>query len=300
MQQMTPSTDGNVLRAAAWLLLGVFGGLVLDLCAKQVLEDYSLTQFVLVRSVIAIAIMLTLTPKFGGLDALKTREIGWHLLRSLFAIGAMFGFFYGLAHMPLVNALTLGYTAPLIVTALSAIVLGDEVGWRRWAAVILGFVGVLVMLRPGQQSMSFAEVAVLIAAACYASQAITARKLSGTESTLSLSLYIIVGPLVVAAVSIDADAWVSPDTVGWVLMTAAAVGSVVAWIGFINAYRSVSPAILAPLEYVALIGGAVAGYLLWDEVPDRWVVAGALIIVASGLFVMYRGRSSKQRTTAPQ
>ena len=297
---MTPSTDGNVLRAAAWLLLGVFGGLVLDLCAKQVLEDYPLTQFVLVRSVIAILIMLMLAPRFGGLDALKTREIGWHLLRSLFAIGAMFGFFYGLAHMPLVNALTLGYTAPLIVTALSAIVLGDEVGWRRWSAVMLGFVGVLVMLRPGQQAMSFAEVAVLIAAACYASQAITARKLSGTESTLSLSLYIIVGPLVVAAISIDADAWISPDTVGWVLMTTAAIGSVVAWIGFINAYRSVSPAILAPLEYVALIGGAIAGYLLWDEVPDRWVVAGALIIVASGLFVVYRGRSSKQRTTALQ
>ncbi|MDJ0748815.1 MAG: DMT family transporter [Woeseiaceae bacterium] len=291
---MTPSTDGNVPKAAAWLLLGVLGGLVLDLCAKQVLEDYSLTQFVLVRSMIAILIMLVLAPKFGGLDALRTREIGWHLLRSLFAIGAMFGFFYGLAHMPLVNALTLGYTAPLIVTALSAIVLGDEVGWRRWSAVIMGFVGVLVMLRPGQQAMSFAEVAVLIAAACYASQAITARKLSGTESTLSLSLYIIVGPLIVAAIFIDADAWTAPDAVGWVLMAIAAAGSVVAWIGFINAYRSVSPAILAPLEYVALIGGAIAGYLFWDEVPDRWVVAGAVIIIGSGLFIVYRSEAREE------
>lgn len=297
---MTPSTDGNVPRAAAWLMLGVCGGLALDLCAKQVLEDYSLTQFVLVRSSIAILIMLLLAPRFGGIDALRTREAGWHFLRALFAIGAMFGFFYGLAHMPLVNALTLGYTAPLIVTALSAVVLGDKVGWRRWFAVIVGFVGVLVMLRPGHQAMSFAEVAVLIAAACYASQAITARKLSATESTLSLSLYIIFGPLIVAAVFIDADAWIAPDTTGWLLMTGAAVGSVVAWIGFINGYRSVSPATLAPLEYVALIGGAIAGYLLWDEVPDRWVVIGALIIVASGLFVMYRGRPRRPPATATQ
>ncbi len=284
----------EVLKAAGWLLLGVFGGLVLDLCAKQVLEDYSLTQFVLVRSVIAILIMLMLAPKFGGLDALKTQEVGWHLLRSLFAIGAMFGFFYGLANMPLVNALTLGYTAPLIVTALSAIVLGDKVGWRRWSAVIVGFVGVLVMLRPGQQAMSFAEVAVLIAAACYASQAITARKLRGTESTLSLSLYIIVGPLIVAVLFIDAEAWVTPDATSWALMTLAAVGSVVAWIGFINGYRSVSPATLAPLEYIALIGGALAGYLLWDEVPDRWVVVGAVIIIGSGLFIVYRREASEK------
>ena len=292
---MAPSgTQDEVFKAAGWLLLGVFGGLVLDLCAKQVLADYSLTQFVLVRSVIAILIMLMLAPRFGGLDALKTREVGWHLLRSLFAIGAMFGFFYGLANMPLVNALTLGYTAPLIVTALSAIVLGDKVGWRRWAAVIMGFVGVLVMLRPGQQALTFAEVAVLIAAACYASQAITARKLSGTESTLSLSLYIIFGPLVVAVIAIDADAWITPDATAWVLMTAAAVGSVIAWIGFINGYRAVSPATLAPLEYIALIGGALAGYLIWNEVPDRWVMVGAVIIVGSGLFTVYRSEASKE------
>ena len=295
---MTPTgTQENVLKAAAWLLLGVSGGLALDLCAKEVLEDYSLVQFVLVRSVLAVLIMLMLAPKFGGLDALKTREVGWHLLRSLFAIGAMFGFFYGLARMPLVNALTLGYTAPLIVTALSAIVLGDKVGWRRWSAVVIGFVGVLIMLRPGQQTMSFAEIAVLIAAVCYASQAITARKLSGTESTLSLSLYIVVGPLLVAVAFIDAEAWVNPDGIGWLLMTGAAVGSVIAWIGFINGYRAVSPATLAPLEYIALVGGAVAGYLLWDEVPDRWVVAGALIIVASGLFVVYRGRARPSKAT---
>ena len=284
---MSPSgTQENVLQAAAWLLMGVCGGLALDLCAKEVLEDYSLVQFVLVRSVIAIAIMLMLAPKFGGLDALKTREVGWHLLRSIFAIGAMFGFFYGLAHMPLVNALTLGYTAPLIVTALSAIVLGDKVGWRRWSAVITGFVGVLIMLRPGQQSMSFAELAVLIAAVCYASQAITARKLSGTESTLSLSLYIVLGPLVVALVFIDADAWVAPDAFGWLLMTGAAVGSVIAWIGFINGYRAVSPATLAPLEYVALVGGAFAGYLIWDDRPTLLMLAGAGIIVLSGIMLL--------------
>lgn len=283
--------QGNVRHASAWLLLGVLAGLGLDLCAKEFLRSYSLTEFVFLRSAIGIVILLSITPRFGGFDALRSREVGWHFLRSLFAIGAMFGFFYGLGRMPLVNALTLGYTAPLIVTALSAIFLGDAVGWRRWSAVIAGFTGVVIMLRPDRSAMSLAEAAVLFAAFCYACQAITARRLSGTESTLALSFWVITGPLVVAAAMIGADNWVTPDFDGWLLVTAAAACSVIAWVGFVNAYRAVSPAILAPIEYLALVGGAVAGYLIWDEVPDRWVVAGALVIIASGIFVVYREKN---------
>ena len=213
-------------------------------------------------------------------------DSAWHALRTVFAVGAMFGFFYGLAHMPLVNAMTLGYTAPLIVTALSAMFLGDKVGVRRWAAVIAGFGGVLIMLRPGSGEFTFAVAAVLVAAFCYACQAITARHLGDTESTLSLSFYIIVGPFLVALVMIDSASWTTPDLVGWLLTFAAAACSVVAWVGFINGYRAAPPATLAPIEYVALVGGAIAGYVFWDEVPDHWVVVGALIIVASGIFVV--------------
>ena len=123
------TTSRRLPHGCFWGLPVDFG---LDLCAKELLQTYSLVQFVMLRSIIAIAIMLAIAPRFGGLKSLRTHEAGWHAIRSVLAIGAMFGFFYGLARMPLVNALTLGYTAPLIVTALSAIFLGDEVGWRRW------------------------------------------------------------------------------------------------------------------------------------------------------------------------
>ena len=294
---MSLSSDHeNVPKAASWLLLGVAGGLGLDLFAKELLQTYSLVQFVLLRSAIAITILLVIAPRFGGIRALRTKEVGWHVVRSLFAIGAMFGFFYGLARMPLVNALTLGYTAPLIVTALSAIFLGDDVGWRRWTAVVIGFIGVLVMLRPGRGDLSFAAVAVLIAAFCYACQAITARRLGGTESTLALSFYVIIGPLVVSCAFFDTESWLAPDLQGWVLMISAASCSIIAWIGFINGYRAVSPAILAPLEYTALVLGALAGFLIWGEVPDKWVIGGAIIIVSSGIFVVYRSEARKAET----
>ncbi len=280
--------DDSVVAAVAWLLLGVAGGLGLDLCAKQLLVTYSLYQFVFLRSLVGLAIFLLLARQFGGVRGLATQRWQWHLLRTVLACGTMFGFFYGLSRMPLVNALTLAFTAPLIVTALSPSFLGEHVGWRRWTAVLIGFSGVLLILRPGAGLLSMASIAVLIAAFCYACLALTARHLGKTESTFSLSVYVIVGPLLTSgALSID-GAWQVPDVLGWLLFVLAGACSVIAWIGIIGGYRRASPSLLAPFEYTALIGGAIAGYLIWDEVPDRWVVAGALIIIASGLFVVYR------------
>lgn len=282
------SINDNVGKAIAWLMMGVTGGLGLDLCAKELLRTYSLQEFVFVRSAIGALIFLVLAPKFfGGLQMLRTKRWAWHVLRSLLAVGAMYGFFYGLARMPLVNALTLGFTAPLMVTALSVPFLGEEVGWRRWLAVSAGFSGTLVMLRPGSGEFTFATVAILIAAFCYACQAITARHLA-SESMLSLAIYVVVGPFLVASAMINESNWITPDATGWTLLIIAAICSAVAWVGFINGYRRSSPVILAPFEYAALIGGAIAGYLIWDEVPDRWVLTGAAIIITSGLYVVYR------------
>lgn len=278
----------HVGRSIAWVIFGVMGGLGLDLCAKQILHTYSLIEFILVRSLFGLLIFLVLAPRFfGGFGKLRTTRLHWHLLRTLLAIGAMFGFFYGLSKMPLVNALTLGFTAPLMVTALSVPFLGEHVGSRRWAAVIVGFIGTMIMLRPGSSEFTFASLSILIGAFCYACQAITARHLA-TESTLSLAVYVVAGPLMLATFLIDSDSWITPNMSGWLLMGLAGICSTIAWIGFINGYRGSSPAILAPFEYIALIGGAIAGYLIWDEVPDRWTVIGAATIIASGLYVVYR------------
>ncbi len=283
----TSSTD-NIGKSIAWILLGVSGGLGLDLCAKELLQAYSLQEFILMRSAIGVLVFLLLAPIFfGGYKMLHTTRWKWHVLRSTLAIGAMYGFFYGLSKMPLVNALTLGFTAPLMVTALSSIFLGDHIGWHRWGAVVVGFIGTLVMLRPGSGEFTFAAMAILIAAFCYATQAITARHLKD-ESMLSLTVYVVLGPMLVASLFINNETWIAPNTKGWILMLGAGLCSVVTWIGFINGYRGTSPAILAPFEYAALIGGAIAGYLIWGEVPDRWVLAGGAIIIASGLYVVYR------------
>jgi drug/metabolite transporter (DMT)-like permease len=280
--------DPQVGAAIGLILFGVMGGLGLDLCAKAILETYPLEQFVFLRSLIGISLFLLLARQFGGLRSLVTGRWAWHLLRTLLASGAMFGFFFGLSKMPLIDALTLGFTAPLIMTALSVPLLGEHVGWRRWLAVVAGFAGVLMILRPGTSTFSPAAISVLFAALCYACLAITARKLADTESTFSLSVYVIAGPMIISGLlSIDGN-WKAPDALGWTLFLVAGMCSVIAWIGLVGGYRRASPSVLAPFEYTALVAGAVAGYLIWDEVPDRWVIAGALVIISSGLYIVYR------------
>ena len=275
-------------KALGFLMFGVAAGLSLDLCAKALLQTYPLNQFVLLRSLIGLAMFLLLAPRFGGLGTLKTERWQWHLLRTLLAAGSMYGFFFGLSRMPLVNALTLAFTAPLMVTALSVPLLGEKVGWRRWSAVIVGFGGVLLIVRPGVEGFTIASFAVLFAGFCYALLAITARKLADTESSYSLSVYVVLGPLLTSAVVSTGDTWLAPDARGWLLFTLAGACSVGAWIGIVGGYRRAPPATLAPFEYTAIVGGTIAGFLIWNEKPDVWVIVGAAVITASGIFVAFR------------
>lgn len=273
--------------ALGYLLLGVTGGLSLDLCAKKLLETYPIEQFVFLRSIFGILVFLIAARWYGGYGALRTRRWPWHALRTVLSVGAMFGFFYGLSKMPLVNALTLAFTAPLIVTALSVPLLREHVGWRRWAAVIAGFIGVLIVLRPGPGMFTPPAIGVLVAAACWAGMMVTGRKLATTESSYSLAFYIMSGPLLVSTLILPGN-YIAPDVQAWALFVLAGICSAVAWVGMVGAYRRAPPVVLAPFEYTALIGAAIAGYLLWDEIPDRFVVMGGAIIIASGIFIVYR------------
>lgn len=273
--------------AVAWLMFGVVCGLGLDLCAKWLLEDYSLEQFVFLRSVMGLLTFLAIARWYGGLNSLRTDRWKWHLLRTCLACTTMFGFFYGLSKMPLVNTLTLAFTAPLIVTALSVPVLGERVGPRRWAAVVVGFVGVLVILRPGSGLVTPAALAVLVAAAGYAGLAITARKLAGTETTFAMSVYVIIGPMLASALVLRGN-YEAPTASAWVLFALAGLCSAGAWVGIVGGYRRAPPAVLAPFEYTAIVGAAIAGYYLWGEVPDQYVILGGMLIIGSGLYVVYR------------
>jgi drug/metabolite transporter (DMT)-like permease len=271
----------------AFMCLGAICMVGLDVSARILLETYSLPQLVVLRCGFSVLLILIYTAARGELANLRSNRPGWHVARSFLMAGSMFSFFHALRHIPLADVITIAFAAPLIVTALSRPVLGEPVGPWRWAAVIAGFCGVLVVLQPGSGLMHPAAMFALLGAVLYASLSLTARKLRTTESTIALSIYLFVVPGLIGAGGSFAN-WIAPDAVAWALFMACGFFGGLAFV-FINAaYRRAQAALVVPFEYTGLIWAVIAGYLVWGEVPGANTLLGAGIIIASGLFILFR------------
>lgn len=280
------------------MCLGVMFLVALDVTARWLLERYSLTQLIFLRCVFSIVLLLLYAAGSGRLGALRTRRPGWHFFRSALMAGSMLSFFHALRFIPLADIMIFAFAAPLIVTALSRPVLGEVVGPRRWAAVLVGFAGVMVVLRPGSSAMHPQAIYAVIGAAFYAVLGLTARKLSTTESTMALSLYVFAVPLAIAG-ALCVPGWQAPGGLEWFMFFVCGAFGGLGTV-FINAaYQRAPVAMIVPFEYTALIWAAGAGFVFWGEVPDGYAWLGAAIITASGLFILYRETRARPASGVP-
>ncbi len=276
---------------------GAFCMVALDVSVRTLLEQYSLTQVVLLRSVFAAVLIMLMIVQRRQTAVLRTRRRAWHALRSLLMAGSQFTFFYALMFLPLADVLVIAFAAPLIITALSRPFLGESVGPWRWTAVLVGFFGVLIVMQPGVGIVHPAALIALVGAAFYSGLALTARKLSPTESPWSLSLYSFVAPILIAA-TFSLDRWVWPDPVGWFVFVLSGLFGGLAFL-FVNAaYGRAPAAIIVPFEYTGLVWATGAGYIFWDEIPGLNTWMGAAIIVASGLFILFRETAVRPKRDA--
>ncbi|MEO8364815.1 MAG: DMT family transporter [Pseudoxanthomonas sp.] len=211
-----------------------------------------------------------------------------HLLRGALGIGMMFGFVYGLRTMPLSTAYAITFIAPMLVTAMAGPFLGEKVGPRRWTAIVIGLVGVLVVLRPAGQGMAtLGGLAILIAAICYAASAITVRLLAQRDSSQSMVFWFLI-LLSLGAGAMAAPRWlpVQPGDL-WVIAGIGISGSL-AQVALTEAFRRGEASLIAPLEYSALVWGVGLDLALWNVLPDGVTWIGAGIIVTSGLYLLRR------------
>ena len=276
---------------------GAFCMVALDVAVRTLLERYPLTQVVQLRSLFAFIFIGLLIMRRRQPSILRTRKPGWHLLRSVLMTGSMLTFFFALKFLPLADVIVLAYAAPLIVTALSRPLLGEPVGLWRWLAVIIGFVGVLIVVRPGSGVIEPAALYALAGATFYAMLSLTARKLSTTESTWSLSLYSFVVPTLLTTI-LSASVWLVPDWIDWLWFVMSGVFGALAFL-FVNAaYGRAPAAIVVPFEYTGLIWATGAGYLFWAEIPGLNTWLGAAIIIASGLLILFRETVARPKPAA--
>ena len=224
--------------------------------------------------------------------SLRTQKPMLHVLRALLLFSALVLFFTGLRLMPLAEAIAVAFTAPLFVTALSVPMLGETVGPRRWSAVLIGFVGAVVMLQPGTEAFRIEALIVVASALFFAFAMLLTRRMSATETNTAMFTYSTVGAGL-ASIPFMAAVWTTPNADHlWVFFGLGIVGGIAAYL-MIVAYRNAPAALIAPFDYTALIWGALFGWILWQEEPPLIVWTGAAIIALSGLYIAHREARAK-------
>ena len=286
-------------RAVVMMLACVLVFCLMDAMLKALSAHYSPFQVAALRGASSLPWLVAWAAMTTGLRPLLRARWSLHLLRGAIGIMMMAAFVFALQTLPLSTAYTIFFVAPLLITALSVPILREHVGPRRWTAIALGFVGVLVVLRPGSAGiLTTAGLAVLLAAFGYAASAITVRILARTDSTQSMVVWL----MLFMAVGAGALAW--PEWRGiqaqhaWLVFGLGVSGALGQYL-ITEAFRLGEASLLAPLEYTALVWGVLLDATLWGVLPGAVTWLGAAIIVASGLYMFRRERVLETSTPEP-
>lgn len=283
LRALPDEAKGALLYIAATLFLAS-----MDSLSKVLSMRYDTFQVIWARYVAQSVLVFLLAAPFLR-SVLRTRFPKLQIARSAFMFAATICGFFGFALLPLAEATAIFETAPLIVTALAALALREPVGPRRWTAVLIGFVGALVIIRPGSAVFGLAALLPLGAAGFYACYAIATRYVGRDESPWTAFIYSALFGSIVAS-AIVPFVWTTPSWPDAGLMLLLGALGATGHFLIILAFRATAASVLAPFSYFGLIFATVWGFTLFGALPDLWTIAGALIIVGSGLYVWRRER----------
>jgi drug/metabolite transporter (DMT)-like permease len=261
---------------------------VLDATAKYLSASLPTLQIVWVRFVSHLFLSLILFQVWKSPQLLKTNRLGLQIFRALCLLGTTIFNFMAIRYLQLAETMSIMFAAPFVITALAGPVLGEWAGLRRWAAIIVGFLGVLVVTRPGLGGMHWAVIYSLAAMSFYASYALLTRKLAATDSSAGM---LIISGLVASLAMAPAglSVWQAPAGAWeWALLIATGALGGGGHFLFILAHRIAPAPVLAPMTYVQIVWMVALGYLIFRDVPTWTTVLGASIVVASGLYILYR------------
>ena len=275
------------MKAIIFSLLGWMFLPVMDGFAKFLSDDLPILQITWARYFFTVVFTLPIMMFFFKKQLVWSDKPKLQILRGLILLSANICFFYAISIISLAKALTLAFVAPLIVTAFSPLMLGERVGFRRWTAVVVGFIGSLVVIRPGFVELNFASFAALGTGILYGFYLIITRKLSTSDNPLlTLLLTGMVGAILVSAVI--PFYWVKPTLNQWSLMAGIGVFACIGHLFLILSLKYADASKLAPLGYTEIIPNVLIGYYFFGELPDNWTYVGLLIIILSGLYISRR------------
>lgn len=290
-----PVEADSVPYAVGCFLAAILLFAVMDTLIKFLAAGYPVAQLMFVRSLVALLLVGGFTLARGGLAPLRTKRPWGHVWRAFAGLVSMGCFFYAFKHLPLADVYVLSFAGPLFITALSGPLLGEAVGWRRWVAVLAGFGGVVVMAQPSAGMPLLPVLVGLCAALFYALAALAVRGLSRTETAASIVVYLLLTTTAVSG-ALALPVWVGPSWVELALMAAVGALGAGAQVLLTQAFRRAPPAVVAPFEYTGMVWASLFGWLVFGDLPTAPVLAGAMVIIGSGLYILHRETVAGRRS----
>jgi len=257
--------------------------------AKYLSAEIPIFQIIWARHCFTIILVLPILVFFFKKNFVWSEKPMLQILRGLLLIAVNISFYYAVSKIPLAKALTLTFISPLVVTIFSSILLLEKVGIKRWSAVVVGFIGALIVIRPGYIPLDIGSLSALCAGIMYAFYLIVTRKLSVSDnSLLTLLITGIIGTLTMSLTI--PFVWVTPTLDQWYLLSLIGVITVLGHFLIILSFKSAEASKLAPISYFEVVTNTIFGYFLFNHFPDNWTLVGLAVIISSGLFVFYRER----------
>ena len=286
MTAATPPRPTNIRRGILWMVLASVLFASMNASAKYLYKTYPIAEVVWARYFFH-SVLVVLLLRHRIVAEMNTRKIGLQIARSVLLFLTSACFFAGLYFIPLAESSAIMFTAPILVTVLSVPILGEHVGPRRWAGVVGGFLGCLIITRPGFGVLQMAAFLPVAAACCYAAYQILTRSISSSEGSMTTFAYAgLVG--VIATSAAVPLFWITPDATGWLLMAMVGLFGGTGHFLVIKGLAEAPASIVSPFGYAILIWVTLYGYFIFGDFPDPWTVVGALLIVASGLYIFHR------------
>lgn len=274
------------------MVLGVGCLSVNDALIKWLSSGLGVGQILGLRGILVITLYGAFIGHFKGFSAFRMVNPKAHILRGALLVISAYTFVTGLSLLPLADAFALSFAGPLFMVVMAIVFLGEKVGWRRWVAVSIGFLAVLIMLQPGSAAFQLAALLPLIAALSGAARDAFTRRMAAAETTHSILLS------GTAAVTLGGFAslpfgWVMPSWSDGGILLATAIMQCCAHYLMIEAFRYGETSLLAPFKYSGLVWGLVLGFLVWGEFPNTHILFGAAVIIASGIYIAHREAKSR-------
>ena len=289
------TVGGNAVRGVLLMFVSTFFFAAMHASIRHVAAGIHPFEIAFFRSLFALVVVLPWFVHYG-LAPLRTRRIGLHGLRAIFNVCAMLSFFYALTITPLSQVTALGFTAPIFATLLAALVLGEVGRLRRWSAIAIGFLGVLIILRPGLDVIGAGQLLTLFSSLVWACALLVIKTLSRTDASVTIISYMALLMIPLTAVP-AAFVWHWPDgpQLFWLVLIGLLGGT--GQFCMTEALRLADTAVVMPIDFCKLIWVAVLAYLAFGEVPDRFTWLGGTVVFASVLYITYRERRLTGRPT---